>query len=802
MRRMTSVGSSSTATASSPASLSSSTSRSFSSSLSSSTPVASTSSFSSSSESSFISTSSSSFMTFNSSSTSVASTTESSGTFSSTITVTIISIPSSIPSTVSSSASVSDSSSSSNSASNSTSSTTLSSTFSGRPSSSFRLSSSRPVLGPTATPSRSTTTVRGATTLFTTVVKTTTFSRDGMTRTSTYTTIVPTGTLIPNGSVSNNDMFKHNKGALAGLIVGLIAFVGIVAAWGFFAYRRHHIHRMQAEAATTALGRSNGGNRAFVLDEDDEDRGGLATQFVGGAPASLPQDGVTVAYDCLRGGNNMESPSNDAVETRPIGDAQGHDDAGRGIVGLAPVPIVGTGEDASLMHPANRSAADVTLPVALDPDAEMGVLPHPRTPRSPPFSVGSRRSSGPGPEPAAWLGGRAASYGSLNHSNAVDPFKTDAVLHTSPSSPTYPSSRSSVYSDEGATTLPSGFDAQLAATAAGALSGAFASRNASMSSHSHGGQVSGSSAHGHAGGGTGSSSGGYGSSSGHKTGNTGSSSGHTRGSAPTSTQGHAPLIGPTAPSSLLPTQTHAPSSYHDVGDEESGRASPNARRMSSFLGRSLRGLRIRSPRQSVASLSGVTSSPTAAAFSPASTAFPVNTSLQQPMHEPPSARPSSFFRPLSPTLGSLPESAFSQVPIISAQSGSGGGGSAFGPYSTTASGAPVWPGLGAALGYPSPALTEGSSVNVPEGLLDPRFAQRPGMQSQGALSFRDDVDYSRPIGGWVNNRQYSRTTIQTVSTYESPRRPSLESHNTQTTGVETVHLRHDEHLLPEPHVES
>ena len=51
---------------------------------------------------------------------------------------------------------------------------------------------------------------------------------------------------------------------------------------------------------------------------------------------------------------------------------------------------------------------------------------------------------------------------------------------------------------------------------------------------------------------------------------------------------------------------------------------------------------------------------------------------------------------------------------------------------------------------PSPALTEGSSVNVPEGLLDPRLALRlgaQGMQSQGAISFRDDMDYSRPIGG-------------------------------------------------------
>lgn len=42
----------------------------------------------------------------------------------------------------------------------------------------------------------------------------------------------------------------------------------------------------------------------------------------------------------------------------------------------------------------------------------------------------------------------------------------------------------------------------------------------------------------------------------------------------------------------------------------------------------------------------------------------------------------------------------------------------------------------------------------------------------------------------VNNRQYSRTTIQTVSTRsarDSPRRPSLESRDTQQTVASTVH---------------
>ncbi|KAH9855694.1 hypothetical protein C2E23DRAFT_724263 [Lenzites betulinus] len=305
--------------------------------------------------------------------------------------------------------------------------------------------------------------------------------------------------------------------------------------------------------------------------------------------------------------------------------------------------------------------------------------------------------------------------------------------------------------------------------------------------------MSSSSAHGHAGGGTGSSSGGHGSSNGHKTGTTGSSSGHTRASQALSSQGHAPLIG--APSSLLPTQKHAPSSY--VGDEESGRS---PRRASTFLGRSLRGLRIRSPRHSVVSLSGVASPPASA--SPAASSANFSASPRVSMAEAPSTGlPPSIVRPLSPSLGTLPRSPFAQVPVVNPSSGPGGG-PALGPHAVTASGLPVWPGLTAALGQlamPSPAPTEGSSVNAPEGLLDPRFAHRPGMQSQGALSFRDDMDYSRPIGGLVNNRQYSRTTIQTMSTLA--RRPSMESHDT-ATGGEMLHHYFDDHPPLEPPAES
>ncbi|KAJ3014271.1 hypothetical protein NUW54_g1349 [Trametes sanguinea] len=224
-----------------------------------------------------------------------------------------------------------------------------------------------------------------------------------------------------------------------------------------------------------------------------------------------------------------------------------------------------------------------------------------------------------------------------------------------------------------------------------------------------------------------------------------------------STQAHAPLIAPapTAPSSLLPTQTHPPdappSSYRDIGDEESGRAPGQQRRMSSFLGRSLRGLRIRSARQSVTSLPGASNPPTTTVSPSASTALLPGASPRTSVYDPATFGRTSIFRPQSPTLGALPEPAFPRVPEIRGPVGPVA--HALGPHALTASGAPVWPGLGAAHGQPampSPALTEGSSVNAPEGLLDPRLALRlgaQGMQSQGALSFRDDQDYSRPIGG-------------------------------------------------------
>ncbi|CCM05989.1 uncharacterized protein FIBRA_08230 [Fibroporia radiculosa] len=142
-------------------------------------------------------------------------------------------------------------------------------------------------------------------------------------------------------------------------------------------------------------------------------------------------------------------------------------------------------------------------------------------------------------------------------------------------------------------------------------------------------------------------------------------------------------------------------------------------------------------------------------------------------------RPPSMIRPHSPTMppGSLTSPAFpflSQVYAPHAMNGlptvmlSDAASSSEAQHRLNAS-VPGWQGLRGMFGtpdMPSPAPTEVSSHNAPEGLLDPRLGQLGvvGMQSQGALSFRDDVDYSRPIGALVHNRQYSQTTFRTGDT--------------------------------------
>ena len=509
------------------------------------------------------------------------------------------------------------------------------------------------------------------------------------------------------------------------MIIGSIAFAGLIVAWGLFAYRRHRLRNAQAVDAAAALRSGPGGARPFMLDEDEDDQGNM--HFVGAG--SVSRGTGSVRYDRLRGGNNLDAAAEDGTIS-PVGDTRGQDVAGGGDIGLEPVPIVGgrvgQTEDASLMHPANRSAVDITQPGEFSPIS----------PRSRVQSLGNRSSAGPGPDPAEWLGGRVASYPDMK---ATGPLERDSTQLRS-------MSPQSLYSDEGFSSggNPSGAGHMsssghshsmgspiIAAAAAGAVA---ASIGGEHSSHGHEGYAS-SSTHGH--GATGSSSGGHGSSSGHKTGP--SSSGHPM-STTTHTSSSPIMPRPPGPSSLLPTQTAPPSSYRDVEDEA---ASPAGTRRKSSLFGSLRGLRLRTPRASVTSLPATVGLSGPASASPRHSVYDIAYSPR-----------TSIVRPQSPTLGSLPpRPAFR--PDMAIPEGAapptppGAGPLAMGIHARTASGAPIWPGLGPLApspDMPSPALTDVSG-RAPEGLLNPKWLNAEGMQSQGAISFRDDMDYSRPIGG-------------------------------------------------------
>ena len=113
------------------------------------------------------------------------------------------------------------------------------------------------------------------------------------------------------------------------------------------------MHRAANEAAAAALADGGHGPRAMTLDEEDDEEG-PATRFIGQGSVSRHTGGPV--YDRLRGGNTLESPGVDVGLGSPI-DPRSQVDLGGGVPMLAPVPIVlGTGEEASLMHPSNRSA--------------------------------------------------------------------------------------------------------------------------------------------------------------------------------------------------------------------------------------------------------------------------------------------------------------------------------------------------------------------------------------------------------------------------------------------------------------
>lgn len=76
---------------------------------------------------------------------------------------------------------------------------------------------------------------------------------------------------------------------------------------------------------------------------------------------------------------------------------------------------------------------------------------------------------------------------------------------------------------------------------------------------------------------------------------------------------------------------------------------------------------------------------------------------------------------------------------------------------------PSWPWL-AVQSTSSPVSTDELRLTMADGLLDPRL--RDSMEGGSNSSLRDFEDYSRPIGGLINNRMHSTTTFGTVDTQD------------------------------------
>ncbi|KAK7683023.1 hypothetical protein QCA50_013695 [Cerrena zonata] len=547
----------------------------------------------------------------------------------------------------------------------------------------------------------------------------------------------------------------HHPGAIAGVVIGSVAFAGLLVAWLFIARRRHQMAVREAESAVLTSANSGGGGDAFgsgrarALFLDDDSRSMLhntqprMSQMYTGA--SIVRG--SVEYGRLHSGlpepQEIISPDNPpglggaTTAVNPQGDSPG------------------TREDDAFMK--NNSRMDVN---------EVEITPAQKSP----MSYLSRASSGlsaPGPDPAAWLG---------NKDIIFTPVKT---ISPQPSTPGFGHSSSEGHvtsaigsgSSDMVHLMPSQNDT---VHSAGSLSGHGGGDIMSMSALPYAGG-SGSSEHDQSP--TGGSSSGHGGGS--------SSQGHAASSG--GSHGHRPSEGRKSPgpSSLLPTQTqtqHPPIAFRNVEDEKKSR-----RR--SFLGRPLK-WRIRGGRpSSSSSMSSISnySQPSPAPTLSFSDRRPL--SAEMSMQSPPAthsvSRSSSIRRSHTPTLSSLPP------PLLHVHT-------MFQPHEVdipedqVPPEAPHWPVFGNPA-MPSPAWTDRSSQNLPDGLLDPRLGVRLGTGgasgSSAAISLRDDQDYSRPIGGFVNNRMYSTTTIPTVDTqgshYTTSRRNSDESHQTRRFEADT-----------------
>nr|VWO96295.1 N/A [Ganoderma boninense] len=501
--------------------------------------------------------------------------------------------------------------------------------------------------------------------------------------------VAPTDTLMPEGGGHGN-VFVSNKGALAGLILGCLAFAGLVAAMGLFAYRRHRARSAHNADAVSALRRGPGHLRAHMLDDDDDNRGHMGGMaFLGAHPVSRQSGGAP--YAPLRSDNALEGAAGE-------GNVGRQDVSGSGVVALPPIPILrGLAEemeDAVLMHPARRSNHYV---------AAAGVG-NGSSPRSQALPFVGNSSSGTGTGSAVWLGGPVVSSPETSTTGYFD----RAAAYSLPARSMSPSS---VYSDDVMSAHPDSH------SIVGVIG-----RYVGHEQMPYGGQDSYASSSMYRHGGAGSSSGGHGSLNDDKIG------GSLSGDVPSTTthSSHVLLSRPTpvsTPSSLLPTKTAPPTPYRNDGKR-------------GFIGRSLRSLRFRS------APTGLSLATTAGAYS---SAGPDSAPKQRALHGPLSSQHASTIHPQPPTLSPIPR------PLLHSKHSMPERAAPYrtpecGPFSL---GAPVWPSISVVpcrSGAPSPALTEGSS-RTPDGLLNPRLVNSDGMQSRGALSFRDDMDYSRSIGG-------------------------------------------------------
>lgn len=76
---------------------------------------------------------------------------------------------------------------------------------------------------------------------------------------------------------------------------------------------------------------------------------------------------------------------------------------------------------------------------------------------------------------------------------------------------------------------------------------------------------------------------------------------------------------------------------------------------------------------------------------------------------------------------------------------------------------PSWPWL-IVESASSPAPADGSRLTTTDGLLDPRLLDP--VEGRSNSSLRDFEDYSRPIGGLINNRMHSTTTFGTIDSQD------------------------------------